>query len=494
MPGSQQRTWHNHCTEVDRTDMTARVVGIIVLLLLASLLCSWLLLRHYQEQVMEEVARTVSAVGAATLRTMEQPHAPQSAAEPRDLVVVDAADGRTEIELDGATIIADSAAAADGPGTLVISPSRVHTQMEPDRGLVLRIPTFESGHGGASVPDVKAGDFVLPVPTYDYTALFVGLRRRSLLVFAGVFLVGAVLAGAAAARVTRPIRDLDRGLRRVSDGDLSAEVKVRGGGEVERLGTAFNAMIGRLREARERDRDLARREKLASLGRLAAGVAHDVRNPLHSIGLTLAHLRTAGRPREEDADSAREFDRSLSLIRDEVKRLDRLVENFLLFARSERRAPESTDLRELVKETARLVEKDAARRKVAVEVDVRADVARIPLQVEAIRSAILNVVLNAFDAMPDGGTLEMCVHARAGELVLAVRDTGRGIEPAEQSKVFDFGYSGRAGGSGLGLAMVHQVVVEEHGGRVELRSEPGTGTSIELVLPTTAAAAPEVPA
>jgi signal transduction histidine kinase len=370
----------------------------------------------------------------------------------------------------------------------------VRAEEDPDRGLVLKIPTNRAAGDDVrlvelsepTAPVAVSQDIVLPIDTAEYSSLFSRFERSSLALFLGVFALGTVLSAGLASRFTRPIRRLDRGIRRISEGDLDAEVEVRGQGEIARLGRAFNEMTRELRAGRERARELTRREKLSALGRLAAGVAHDVRNPLHSIGLTLQHLRETGRPETEDRRN--EFDRSVGLIRNEISRLDELVANFLRFARNDRRELQPVDLAALLHETARLVRKEAEWREIRLEVEIEGEIPPIEADAESVRSSILNLVLNSFEAMPDGGRVTLAARVADGEIRVVVSDDGQGMPEEDRERVFEFAYTTRDGGHGLGLAMVHQCVVEDHGGRVHLDSRPGQGTRVTLAFPQEAPA------
>jgi signal transduction histidine kinase len=307
------------------------------------------------------------------------------------------------------------------------------------------------------------------------------MRTRWLLGFCGVFAVGLVLSGGLAARFTRPARKLDAGIRQLSGGDLDVTVDVEGKDEIARLGSAFNELASRLRAGRAMEREMTRREKLSALGSLAAGVAHDVRNPLHSVGLTLQHLQETGRPDEKVKQG--EFDRSLSIIREEIGRLDRLVENFLRFTRTGEGDMGRLEAGGLLNETARLIHKEAEWRNITVEVEVPELSQPVEADIEAVRSSVLNLALNSFDAMPDGGRLKLAARPLPDAMELTVADTGNGIPPEERDKVFDFGYSTREDGNGLGLAMVYQCIVENHGGSVEILDNEGGGTVFRLILP-----------
>ena len=404
----------------------------------------------------------------------------------------------------------------EGTNRIVIEVEGVRTEGDFDQGLFLHIPAWRENHftARAEAAEASVGDdgsapasaegedtdgaaygiargvhprftrkesFVLPIPLTDYHDLFRAFRRRSLFLLLGVFAVGTVLSASLAARFTRPIRRLDRGLRRLSQGDLDVQVEAKGRDEIARLGRAFNEMTRQLRAGRDRERELTRREKLSALGRLAAGVAHDVRNPLHSINLTLQHLQETSRP--DDEKRGVEFDRSLGIIREEIARLSRLVENFLRFARSERRERAPVRVPDLLRETAQLVEKEAARRRVELRVEVEDPIPEVLADSESVRSSVLNLVVNSFEAMPEGGALTLSARSESGDVIIEVSDSGEGIPQEQQEKVFDFAYTTREGGHGLGLAMVHQVVVEDHGGRVRLESKPGAGTRVWLAFP-----------
>ncbi|MBD3869127.1 MAG: HAMP domain-containing protein [Acidobacteria bacterium] len=497
--------------------MTYRLIGLMSMVLLLCLATVAVMTRVYENAVMEELTRTVADVGRQAFRSLEANplhneatggvwHEAGDEAADRFVVrkkvlhsgesenhfivieTIGEADLTTDLEFK------DVNAAEGGLDTRVIRVDAIRAEADPSSGMVLRIPSFHTdgshgemegaaafGYAFGQLPANQLADIVMPVSTADYQSLFKKMRTRWLLGFCGVFAVGLVLSSGLAARFTRPARKLDAGIRQLSDGDLDVTVDVEGNDEIARLGSAFNEMASRLRAGRAMEREMTRREKLSALGSLAAGVAHDVRNPLHSVGLTLQHLQETGRPDEKVKQE--EFDRSLTIIREEIGRLDRLVENFLRFTRTGEGDMGRLEAGGLLHEIARLIQKEAEWRNITVEVEAPELSQPVEADIEAMRSSVLNLALNSFDAMPDGGRLKLAARPLPDAMELTVADTGNGIPLDERDKVFDFGYSTREDGNGLGLAMVYQCIVENHGGSIEILDGDDGGTVFRLVLP-----------
>jgi two-component system sensor histidine kinase HydH len=238
-----------------------------------------------------------------------------------------------------------------------------------------------------------------------------------------------------------------------------------------------------LREAQGLREVAERSERLASLGDLAAGVAHEVRNPLNAIGVGLQRLRREFGP----VAGAEEYQGFLALMEGEVKRLDRIVTDFLGLARPLALAPVRCDLGPLLREVAALTGEEATRRQVEVEVGAASGLPTILADADRLRQAVLNLIRNAYEAMPRGGRLTVAARpavlsgGRPGAEV-SVSDTGEGIPPERIPRIFDPYFTTRPGGTGLGLAIAHRIV-EAHGGRIAVESAVGRGSTFRILLP-----------
>jgi len=229
---------------------------------------------------------------------------------------------------------------------------------------------------------------------------------------------------------------------------------------------------------------LRRRDRLAAMGELASTVAHEIRNPLNAVGLTAQRLRREfldSPPADEASADRAEAEELLGVMADETKRIDRIVQQFLDFARPPALRVEPTDLGALVRDLGERLRAHAESRGVSLEIDAAA-AHSAHVDPAQLRQALDNLVRNAVEATPDGGRVSVAAQVRRGGHLIEVRDTGRGIEPDHRAKIFDLYFTTKPEGTGVGLAVTQQIITA-HGGAIEVDSEPGAGTTMTVRLP-----------
>lgn len=279
---------------------------------------------------------------------------------------------------------------------------------------------------------------------------------------------------------TRPIQRLASAARRVAAGELDFQVDVERRDEVGELGGTFNEMIAGLKSKRELEDKLNNAERQAAIGRLTQAVAHEIRNPLNVINLSIDHVASKYAP--ENEKSREQFTRILSSIRDEVARLKRLLNDLLNYGRPARLAVETIDLRKLVDDTISLIRPQADEQGVEVILEDDATSAEILGDLERLKSCFSNLAINALQAMPNGGHLIARVARQDGAVEVSLSDTGIGISDEALNKIFEPYFSTKQAGFGLGLA-VTKAIVEEHRGLIEVKSELNRGTTFTVKLP-----------
>jgi two-component system sensor histidine kinase PilS (NtrC family) len=242
-------------------------------------------------------------------------------------------------------------------------------------------------------------------------------------------------------------------------------------------------------DLKKRDREARVQQRLAAVGEMAAGIAHEIRNPLASMAGSIQILR-------DELALTSEQSQLMDIVLRESDRLNDTIRSFLAFARPQRNAMVNLDLRRAVTDTARLIENNAeVTAKHAVVVDVPPDAVMFRADEAQVRQIVWNLATNGLRAMPEGGTLRLSVRMRggeeatgaAGEVVIAVQDEGVGIAPDELDGIFQPFRGGFARGTGLGLAIVHRIATD-YGGEVRVASQKGTGTTVEVALPLVPAA------
>ncbi|MBT4498030.1 MAG: GAF domain-containing protein [Gemmatimonadetes bacterium] len=240
-----------------------------------------------------------------------------------------------------------------------------------------------------------------------------------------------------------------------------------------RLGLALQNVL-LLRQSRLRLRRLYRTERLATVGQLAAGAAHEIRNPLTGIRSTIQYLR---RDYGEDNSKRELIDELIS----EVDRIDQIIAGLLSFARPSDPSLEEVHLPELLRQTIHLVETTARKRGVEISLDLSAEDHSISADPAQLKQVFLNLFMNAIQAMPEGGTLSVAMRPFGDRCQVEVADTGAGMSDEDLERAFDPFFTTKEEGTGLGLAICYGIL-SRHGGEIDIDSQPGVGTQVKVKL------------
>jgi two-component system sensor histidine kinase HydH len=232
-----------------------------------------------------------------------------------------------------------------------------------------------------------------------------------------------------------------------------------------------------LTEIQELKREVERSQRLASLGRLAAGIAHEIRNPLSSIKGFATYFRERYRDVPEDQKTA-------EIMVQEVERLNRVIGQLLEFARPMSVRKKLTTIQTVIQHSLKMIERDAQAKNIIIKTNLFPDIQEVSIDPDRMNQVFLNLYLNGIEAMEEGGTLSVDLHPDAGgrQIKIAVADTGTGINKEDLVHIFDPYFTTKQTGTGLGLAIVHKII-ESHKGEVKVESEPGKGTKVTIILP-----------
>lgn len=314
----------------------------------------------------------------------------------------------------------------------------------------------------------------------NYVDLKRHIRSAALLGGGGGILLAILLSGWTAARVTRPVERLALAAQDVAAGNWKAQVAVTGTDELAQLAEAFNHMTAELLGQKER---LMQAERVAAWRELARRLAHELKNPLFPLQITVENLVRA---RQQSAEEFEEvFQESSRTLLAEISNLKQIIGRFSDFSRMPQPELKPVQVNEVIREVESLFRAQLASAHAKIECHLELDATLNPIRAdrEMLHRAISNLVLNAMDAMPGGGTLTLRASQSDGHACIEVSDTGAGLSPEDCERIFTPYYTSKKHGTGLGLAIV-QSVVADHGGRVRVRSEPGRGATFVIELPT----------
>ena len=316
----------------------------------------------------------------------------------------------------------------------------------------------------------------------DLTRALRPMVLTTMLLSGAAVLLGLVLA----TRILRPIHVINSGLMKLGRGEKVGSIDLPPDEELEGVGESFRAIS----------------EKLAarSLGRLMAGVTHEVRNPLNAMTIHLELVRehllrlqqTTRAPvgtvlglegRDDSAPEVSGAREHLDVIASEIRRLDEVITGFVRFIRPEELQLHPVNVQAVIAEVIALVEPDARRNAITCRMEVASGLPELRADPALLRQALLNLALNGCQAMPDGGKLTMGARLEKDRrIALTVEDTGSGISADTLDRIFDLYYTTKPQGSGIGLSIVYRIV-QLHGGEIEVQSTEGRGTAFRLLLP-----------
>ena len=333
-----------------------------------------------------------------------------------------------------------------------------------------------------------------------------GTRRMLFYTLLAIAIISSLSAFFVWRVVRRPLKTLEDGTERLASGNLGYQLEVRSHDELADLARSFNTMSRQLKDAREEitewgqtleqrveqktlelnraHEQMMRVEKMASIGKLAAVVAHEINNPLAGI-LTYAKLLKKQFTKEKD----KKYDgaiSSLDLIESESWRCGEIIKNLLTFARTSSMSHDLADLNAVISRCVQLVQHQLNLQNIQAQLELPADLPRVPCDPAQIEQVILALVMNAIAAMPQGGKLVLRSRKNEGrqQVEIDVEDSGVGIPPELMSHMFEPFFTTKERGHGLGLGLaICRTIVDRHQGRIDVDSEPGRGTKFTITLP-----------
>lgn len=328
-----------------------------------------------------------------------------------------------------------------------------------------------------------------------FGVIFVGIQKTYafqtavgqfliILIFLGVSL-SAVIGVLIARSISHPLRKFTWGIRAVARGELEHQIRIKAKGEIKDLANAFNDMIQQLRRLRHLEEELRRKDRLAALGELAAGVAHEIRNPLVIIKNSAQILGDRFQGQNDNKELTQ-------YIIEETDRLNKVVTSFLDFARPQKSNLEISQIAPIIDRTLQMTNMEISKNHIEVVKNFQKNLPPVNVDSEQMHQVFLNLILNAISAMPDGGRLEIKTAIKRNDsknmelMEISFRDTGCGISKDAMDKVFNPFFTTKQEGTGLGLAIAHKII-ENHDGTVEVESQEGKGSVFSVYIPINSA-------
>lgn len=330
-----------------------------------------------------------------------------------------------------------------------------------------------------SIKGQNLGVILISMVLDDYQALQRRNHVKRILSTLFAFALGIVVSLILADQYTDPIKRIAKASREIAEGKL---VKIRDNKRRDEIGVlvkSFNEMVEKLSERKELEEKLKKTEQLSMIGQLASGIAHEVRNPLNFLSLSIGHIRE--RLAEERMSGGDDINELLESLRREIYRVNELLNNFLFYGKPITLKREWMTAGALMEDALYMV-RDKIRDGIEIAVEASDGGMRIYCDREYMRLCIINLVLNSAQSIEDKGKITVRFSTEDGTTCISVADNGKGVEVEDIEKIFEPYYSTKKLGIGLGLAITRRFV-EEHGGSIAAQSKAGEGTTVTIRVP-----------
>jgi signal transduction histidine kinase len=304
------------------------------------------------------------------------------------------------------------------------------------------------------------------------------------LVFVGLVLVlvAAIFGVVVSRRITRPLERLSNAVRKIAKGDFDVNVAIRSSDEIGELSTSFNNMAGELKEResslKKAQHALVQSEKMAAVGTLSAGLAHEVKNPLSAVlGYAQLSKRKLGQP---DA-----LLKHLDTIETETRRCNEIIGNLMQFSRQEKGEHGPVSVNDVVEKSIAIVDHQLSLGNVSIESELADHIPEISGNANQLQQVLMNLMINAQQAMgEEGGTVTVATLVEANSILITVSDTGPGIEADVAEKIFEPFYTTKPAGQGTGLGLsVTYGIIQDHGGNISVSRAENSGAKFIITLP-----------
>lgn len=432
-----------------------RITVLCVVLVLCLLAAVWFLATQYYQQVITHMENKASDISEQVKIQFEE-----RLADNEDL---------SKLPDDFQTIVDDT------PVQFVLNP--ILSDVDS-----IRSQTDERGYYFTAVQNFQLsnGALVKVQMELDFdpqTEMVRAFKNRFLFSIAAVFFVTLGVMISLIYNALKPLRDLADTCTEISHGELKEVETDSNVGEIQALRTTFNGMVSSLREKEKVEENLRQAQRLSAIGNLAAGVAHDVRNPLNAIKLISSHALDSLEKKPELASTTKQ----IQTMRNEVGRLEEIVSNFLALAKEGELKREPLLIDKLLDESVQLIRKDAEARAVRISSDLRCTDQIMNLDPRQFNRAILNVLINALETCPEEGRIRLFSRKTNSGVEIEIRDDGPGIPKDIIDRVFDPYFTTKSTGTGLGLSITRSII-EEHDGKISIFSSDDAGCQVLISL------------